>query len=480
MTPFAAGLEPVGGRFHLAMRRFFHPAPFHPALPTPPAHRACFVPIFLFKHRFFFPGKVSTFAPVLKKVTQEVLYTMIYKRLIYLFAAALLCCSVPALAGDEHGAESKEYDAVGTVMNHIADANEFHIWKGVHLPLPCFLYAPGYGWTILSSGKFDHGHKAVDGYVLNHGRVNRIAAEGFPMGEVPIDGIIHHVDTIKTAEKETYKDVYFAVYNGEEFLLHAPSTLDGGILGGGITSFYDFSITKNVATMLLAAILLIWVFSAVSRGYKRNEGKAPSGIQGFFEPIFMFIRDEVTRPMIGEKHYERFQPFIMTLFFFILFCNLLGLIPFFPGSANVTGNLAVTLTLAVLAFLVTNLNGNGHYWQHIFWMPGIPAWVKIILTPVEILGLFIKPFSLMIRLFANISAGHIIILSLIGLIFVFGNNGESVGGATVGVVIGGLFTAFMNLIELLVAFLQAFIFSILTASYIGAAVDEGHHHEEAH
>lgn len=183
--------------------------------------------------------------------------------------------------------------------------------------------------------------------------------------------------------------------------------------------------------------------------------------------------------MIGEKHYERFQPFIMTLFFFILFCNLLGLIPFFPGSANITGNLGVTLTLAVFAFIITNINGNKDYWEHIFWMPGIPAWVKFILTPIEILSVFIKPFALMIRLFANISAGHIIILSLIGLIFVFGQNGENIGGVFAGGIVGGLFTAFMNLIELLVAFLQAFIFAILTASYIGAAVEE-HHHEEAH
>jgi len=405
---------------------------------------------------------------------------MIYKRLIFLLSAAMLCFAAPVVAGDEHGSEPNGYDPVSTVMHHIADANEFHIWKGVHLPLPCILYSPEQGWTIMSSGKFDHGHKAVDRYVLNHGRVNRIADPSFPMGEVPIDAIVSQKEKVLKAGKEVEKDVYYALYGSGEYRLDAPSTLDGGILGGGITSFYDFSITKNVATMILAALLLIFIFMAVARGYRENEGKAPRGIQGFFEPIFMFIRDEVTRPMIGEKHYERFQPFIMTLFFFILFCNLLGLIPFFPGGANVTGNLAVTLTLAVLAFLITNLNGNGHYWQHIFWMPGIPAWVKIILTPVEILGLFIKPFSLMIRLFANISAGHIIILSLIGLIFLFGKNGESVGGAAMGAVIGGLFTAFMNLIELLVAFLQAFIFSILTASYIGAAVDEGHHHEEAH
>ena len=370
-----------------------------------------------------------------------------------------------------HGGENGGYDPGETVLHHIADANEFHIWEGVHLPLPCILYAPEHGWTITMSSAFDHGHTAIDGYVLNHSRINRVSDPAFPEGEVEVGHIIHHV--------EDGKDVYFVEYNGSEYKLDKPSTLDGGLLGGGITSFYDFSITKNVFTMFLAAILLILVWTAVARGYKKNDGRAPSGIQSFFEPFFTFIRDEVTVPMIGENKYERFQPFIMTIFFFVLFCNLLGLIPFFPGSANVTGNLAVTMTLALFTFFVTNLNGNKHYWEHTLWMPGIPVWVKPVLSVVEILGLFIKPFSLMIRLFANISAGHIIILSLIGLIFLFGNNGQNLGGAAAGAVIGGLFTAFMNLIELLVAFLQAFIFAILSASYIGAAVEDGHH-EEAH
>jgi F-type H+-transporting ATPase subunit a len=393
-----------------------------------------------------------------------------FKPLHTLFFALIFSAS--ALAGpDADGG----YDPVSTVMHHIADANEFHVWKGVHIPLPIILYAPEHGWTTGFSSMFEHGHTAVDGYVLNHGRVNRIADPSFPTGKVHLDDIVHKTEEVSGKEK----DVYYAVYAGQTYKLDPPSTVDGGLLGGGITSFYDFSITKNVFTMILAAILLIWLFTAVARGYVRNAGKAPSGIQSFMEVFFVFIRDEVTKPMIGEKHYERFQPFIMTLFFFILFCNLMGLIPFFPGSANVTGNLAVTLTLAIFAFLVVNLNGKRDYWEHVFWMPGIPAWVKIILTPVEIMALFIKPFSLMIRLFANISAGHIIILSLIGLIFLFGNNGQSVGGAASGAVIGGLFTAFMNLIELLVAFLQAFIFAILTASYIGAAVEE-HHHDEAH
>ena len=378
-----------------------------------------------------------------------------------------------------------KYDPVGTVMNHISDANEFHIWKGVHIPLPCFLYAPGEPskkWTFLSSGKFEHGHKAIDRYVINHGRVNRIADASFPMGEIHIEGVHgkEEMQLVKGKEKEV--EVFYAHYEGKEYKLEKPSTLDGGMMGGGITSFYDFSITKNVFTMMLAALLLILIFSSVRNGYRKNEGKAPSGIQSFFEPFFVFIRDEVAKPNIGLKHYERFMPFILTLFFFILFCNLLGLMPFFPGGANVTGNLAVTFVLAVFAFIITNINGNRHYWQHIFWMPGIPAWVKTILTPVEVLGLVIKPFSLMIRLFANISAGHIIILSLIGLIFVFGENGTSFGGGVVGAIVGGAFTAFMNLIELLVAFLQAFVFAMLTASYIGAAVEDGHHdhHDEAH
>ncbi len=375
----------------------------------------------------------------------------------------------------EHG-ESEAYDPVATVMHHIADANEFHLWKGVHIPLPVILYAPDHGWTTGFSSMFHHGHTAVDGYVLNHGRINRVSNPAFPEGEVEVGHIDHHLDV--TADGDT-TDAYYVNYEGESFKLDPPSTLDGGMMGGGITSFYDFSITKNVFTMILASILLVLVFMAVAKGYKRNEGKAPSGIQSFMEPIFVFMRDEVTKPMIGEKHYERFQPFIMMLFFFILFCNLMGLIPFFPGSANVTGNIAVTLTLAVFTFIVVNLNGKRDYWEHIFWMPGIPGWVKIILTPVEILGLFIRPFSLMIRLFANISAGHIIILSLIGLIFLFGDNGANPGGATVGAFVGGLFTLFMNFIELLVAALQAFVFAILSASYIGAAVEE-HHHDEAH
>lgn len=377
-----------------------------------------------------------------------------------------------------HGSDA-EYDAVTTTLHHISDANEFHLFGKWAIPLPVILYAPGHGFTFGLSNMFEHGHTAVDGYVLNHGRVNRVADASFPTGHVHLEGdhpvhmTTHDVDGVE-------RDLGLLSHGGKQYELDQPSTLDGGLVGGGITSFYDFSVTKNVFTMLLAAFLLIFVWGRIRRSYEKNEGKAPSGIQSLFEPLFVFIREEVTKPMIGEQHYERFQPFIMCLFFFILFCNLFGLIPIFPGSANVTGNIAVTLVLAVLVFLVTNFNGNKHYWGHVFAMPGVPKWVLVILTPVEILGLFIKPFSLMIRLFANITAGHIIILSLIGLVFVFGENGANFGGGVTGAVVGGAFTAFMNLIELLVAFLQAFIFAILAASYIGAAVEEHDHGHDDH
>ena len=385
----------------------------------------------------------------------------------------------------EHHAHSacdhheEDYNLAESAISHIADANEFHILGHISIPLPVLIKETGQGFLggfrfLGMSSIFEHGHTAVDGFVLNHGRVNRVVDPNFPMGEVHLSS--NHVLTKSVEVDGEMKDVGFICYEGDEYALEAPSTIDGGLVGGGMTSFHDFSVTKNVFTMLLAALLLIWLWTGVARRYKKNEGKAPSGRQGFFEVFFVFIRDEVSIPMIGKDKYERFQPFIMTLFFFILFCNLMGLVPFFPGSANVTGNIAVTMVLAVLAFIVTNLNGNRHYWEHVFWMPGVPTFVKPILTIVEFLGLFIKPFSLMIRLFANISAGHIIILSLVGLIFFFGDSGASLSGGIIGVVVGGLFTAFMNLIELLVAFLQAFIFAILTASYIGAAVED-HHHE---
>lgn len=394
-------------------------------------------------------------------------------RVLFLLFFASAVSGLYASSGEGGEGETKPYNMVEEAMHHIADANEFHLVGDWSIPLPIILYAPGNGFIFGTSSMFHHGEEAVDGYILNHGRVNRIADPSFPSGHVEL-GHAHAGNKKMMIDGKMTKTDYIT-YEGKDYALDKPSTIDGGLLGGGLTSFYDFSITKNVLTMMMAALFLIIIWTIIKNSYKRREGLAPSGMQAFFEPIFVFMQDEVTKPMIGEKHYERFQPFIMTLFFFILFCNLLGLIPFFPGSANVTGNLAVTMALAIMVFVVTTISGKKDYWMHTLAMPGVPWYVLLILTPVEILGLFIKPFSLMIRLFANISAGHIIILSLIGLIFVFGDAGNNPSGAATGVIVGGAFTAFMNLIELLVAFLQAFIFAMLAASYIGAAVEEHHH-----
>lgn len=385
--------------------------------------------------------------------------------------------------GDHHGAcachEGEEaYDAGATAFHHISDANAFHIFGDIYLPLPCILYAPDHGLSVFLSSKFEMHHhgtgeKAIDGYVMHHGEVMRVApGQDFPYeGEVELDCFTSYHKMVNNDEKEIYQ----AIYEGQCYDLDKKSTLDGGLLGGSITSYYDFSITKNVLTMFLTFLLLFWLFRSVAVAYQKRDGMAPKGVQSLIEPVFIFIRDEVAVPFLGPK-FERYLPFLMSIFFFILGLNLIGQIPFFPGSGNVTGNLAVTMTLAIFAFIVTNINGNKHYWEHIFWMPGVPAWIKVILTPVEIMGMFIKPLTLMLRLFANITAGHIVIIIFVSLIFIFGNAGESIGGSTVGGFMAVPLTLFMMSIELLVAFIQAFVFCILTASYIGAAIEEPHHH----
>jgi F-type H+-transporting ATPase subunit a len=208
----------------------------------------------------------------------------------------------------------------------------------------------------------------------------------------------------------------------------------------------------------------MFVFLAVAKGYKKNSGKAPSGIQSFFEPIIVFVRDEIVKPNIGH-HYEKYLPYLLTLFFFILIGNLLGLL---PGAGNLTGNIAVTLTLAVFTFIITNVSGNKAYWGHIFWTPGVPLPLRIVILPVEIIGIFTKPFSLTIRLFVAITAGHIVLLSLISLAFIF--QSISVG------LVSSLIVLFINLIELLVAGIQAYVFTLFTSLYIGMAIAEHEHH----
>jgi len=227
--------------------------------------------------------------------------------------------------------------------------------------------------------------------------------------------------------------------------------------------------------MLLVCSLLFFLFRRAAKSYVTRDGMAPSGLQNFLEPVVQFIRDDIAVPFLGDNH-AKFLPLLLTLFFFILGLNLWGQVPFLGGS-NVTGSLTVTMVMAVIVFIITNINGKSDYWKHVFNMPGVPWFVKLILTPVEILGLFIKPLTLMLRLAANITAGHIAILSFIGLIFIFGKSGESMVGGMTGTALAIPLTMFMMVIELIVAFVQAYVFTILTASYIGDATAE---HDDHH
>lgn len=223
--------------------------------------------------------------------------------------------------------------------------------------------------------------------------------------------------------------------------------------------------------MFISMALMLYIFLTVAKSATQNKGKAPKGLQSFMEPLIVFVRDDIAKPSIG-KRYEKFMPFLLTVFFFIWINNLLGLVPFFPGGVNVTGSISVALVLAAFTLIITFLVANKHYWMHIFAMPGVPKPVLLILTPIEILGVFLRPFVLMIRLFANITAGHIIALAFFSLIFIFGemNAGLGLGVSALSLV----FTVFMGALELLVAFLQAYVFTLLSAIYFGAAVDEGH------
>jgi F-type H+-transporting ATPase subunit a len=369
-----------------------------------------------------------------------------------------------------------EFNAGDVAVHHISDANAIHIVGDIYLHLPCILHAPGYGWTVTTTAAFHphhHGNGTVskDGYVLVHGNIMRIQNPAYASGSFEISDYTHKEITVEGKEKLQYN----AVIDGQCQALDAKTTYDGGLMGGGITSFNDFSITRNVFTMLLACILLFLVFWSAARASVRRRGQAPKGLQNFLEPFITFIRDEVAKPSIGPK-YEKYVPFLLTVFFFILGLNLIGQLPFFPGSANVTGNISVTIVLAVITFIITTISGNKNYWEHILWMPGVPAVLKIfIITPIEILGIFLKPFTLLLRLFANIAAGHIVVLSFVGLIFIFGDAGESVGGSIVGLLASIPLTLFMMALELLVAFLQAYIFTILAATYFGMAVEEPHH-----
>ena len=330
-------------------------------------------------------------------------------------------------SSDGHAAHEEGFNAGEMIMHHIGDANAFHLVGDIYIPLPVIIYNKTEGsWFTGLSTEFDldhHGNSTneVRGFHMHHGRV------------LPIN------------EK---------------------------------TAIIDFSITKNVFTMLLSSLLLIVIFTTVAKGYRRREGQAPKGIQGFFEPIVIFIRDQVARPYLGNKT-DAYMPFLLTLFFFIWCLNLLGLIPIFPGSANVTGNIMVCAALALIILVVILVRANKDYWKHIL-MPDVPLLLYPIVVPIEVIGIFTKPFALMVRLFANIAAGHIIILSLVSLVFIFGNSGESLSGGITGGLVTTAFGLFMNVMELLVAAIQAFIFTNLSAVFIGLAIEDHHAHAEQH
>ena len=330
-------------------------------------------------------------------------------------------------SSDGHAAHEEGFNAGEMIMHHIGDANAFHLVGDIYIPLPVIIYNKTEGsWFTGLSTEFDldhHGNSTneVRGFHMHHGRV------------LPIN------------EK---------------------------------TAIIDFSITKNVFTMLLSSLLLIVIFTTVAKGYRRREGQAPKGIQGFFEPIVIFIRDQVARPYLGNKT-DAYMPFLLTLFFFIWCLNLLGLIPIFPGSANVTGNIMVCAALALIILVVILVRANKDYWKHIL-MPDVPLLLYPIVVPIEVIGIFTKPFALMVRLFANIAAGHIIILSLVSLVFIFGNSGESLSGGITGGLVTTAFGLFMNVMELLVAAIQAFIFTNLSAVFIGLAIEDHHEHAEHH
>lgn len=329
------------------------------------------------------------------------------------FVILLFLCglSTPSMASEAES-DTTEFNASEVILHHVLDDHIWHFWDGHYgtLYLPVIVYSSERGLDVFSSRNFyNEHHKVVEynGYKLEHGHIT-LAESG--------------------------------------------------------KAVLDISITKNVAMLLINAVLLLVVFFSVAKAYKKNAGKAPKGIQSFFEPIIVFVRDEIVKPNIGH-HYEKYLPYLLTLFFFILFGNFLGLL---PGAGNLTGNIAVTLTLAVFTFILTNISGNKAYWSHIFWTPGVPLPLRPIIMLVEIIGIFTKPFSLTIRLFVAITAGHIVLLSLISLAFIF--KSWQVGAAA------SLMVLFINLIELLVAAIQAYVFTLFTALYIGMATAEHEHH----
>ena len=326
--------------------------------------------------------------------------------------------------------EIKEY-----ILHHLKDSHDFNLFsytddegKKIHVgfPLPVILWDDGL--KIFSSSRLHHGESIAkignNYYKLYHSKIYKTNSDG----EIEYDESSHP------------KNI-------------AP---------------LDFSLTKGVVSIIFTSLLMFFLFKGLADSYKKNKMVA-NGIGRFFEPIVLYIRDEIAIPNIGEKYYKNYMSYLLTLFFFIWFLNMLGLTPL---GINVTGNIAVTFCLALITFLITNLTAKKDYWMHIFWMPGVPWPMRIALAPIELLGVIIKPFALMIRLYANISAGHIVLMSLIALIFIFRN--------WLGSSLSFILAFSISIIEILVALLQAYIFTVLSALYFGFAVEEHDHNENDH
>ncbi|MFD2724809.1 F0F1 ATP synthase subunit A [Hyunsoonleella rubra] len=334
--------------------------------------------------------------------------------------------------GHSEGKDTAEY-VKEYIQHHLKDSYDFNLFsytsdsgeeKHVGFPLPVILWDNGL--KIFSSSKFHHGETVaeVDGsyYKLHHSKIYKVDG---PNGEIMEDDH-HHA----TNEKPL-----------------------------------DFSLTKNVLMIMMVFALMFFMFSRMAKAYAKNNGM-PKGLGRFLEPIVLYVRDEIAIPNIGEKHYKRYMSYLLTVFFFVWIINLFGLTPI---GMNVTNNIAVTLCLALITYFITTFSGNANYWKHIFWMPGVPWPMKIVLAPIELLGTFIKPFALMIRLYANITAGHVVLMSIIGMIFLFQN--------WIGSSLSFLLAFVLAILELLVAALQAYIFTVLSALYFGMAVEE---HDEHH
>jgi F-type H+-transporting ATPase subunit a len=348
--------------------------------------------------------------------------------------------------------EAKKLEPAKIIMEHVSDAHEFHFFtfnhKPVSIPLPVLLYSPEKGFSFFMSSAFEHGEQTHEGY--------RLLEEKF------IEQ--NKLDDVKDAKG---KPVF---QSGKIYGVDAAGMPDINV------KVYDFSFTRNVVQLFISLILLVWIMGSVAKKYSKGHGvkTAPTGFQNAVEPVITFVRDEVAKPNLGAK-YERYMPYLLTVFFFILINNLVGLI---PGTANVTGNIAFTAVLGIISFVVILFSTNKHYWGHIV-NPPVPFAIKFIMVPIEILGIFTKPFALIVRLFANMISGHIIILSFIILIFIFGSMNVSLGWGTSPLFV--FFSVFIYLLEILVAFIQAFIFANLTAVFIGQAFEGSHddHHEDA-